>query len=165
MIALFPGSFDPVTLGHIDILNRATKTFDQIIVAVLCNSSKAPLFTIEERVGMLKETTKDIPGVQVESYVGLHAEFAKKRGARHILRGVRTAADCGYEIPMAQANKQLAEDIETIILVSAPAYGYMSSGLIREIAITGYASGFDDIVLDQWVPPAVKDMLRSKLLD
>lgn len=163
MTAIFPGSFDPVTLGHIDIIKRGALLFDQVIVAVLNNPAKSSLFTVAERVSMLQEIAEGIPGVQVEAYAGLLAEFAREKAARYVLRGVRTQADCAYEIPMAQANRCLGNKPETVILVANHAYGYISSGLIRQIAAAGYAAGFDDKVLDQWVPPIVKSMLKNKL--
>ena len=181
MKAIFPGSFDPVTLGHLNLIKRGTQLFDQIIVAVLNNPAKSPLFTIQERIDLLLEATKDISGIQIESYNGLLAEFAKKHKARYILRGIRTEADCAYEIPMIQANRKLADGPETVLLVAEPTYAYISAKLIREIAAAGYAcggsgvgssdgtetsvdSGFDDGVLDQWVTPAVKNMLKRKYL-
>ena len=168
MIALFPGSFDPVTLGHLDILKRGAQLFDQVIVAVLNNPAKSPLFTVQERIDLLRESAADIPGIQFESYSGLLADFARKREIHYILRGVRSEADFAYEMPMAQANKQLTDELETIIMVTNHAYAYMSAGLIREIAAAGYASifesGFDDKVLDQWVTPTVKNMLKNKFM-
>ena len=177
MTAIFPGSFDPVTLGHLDLIKRGSQLFDKIIVAVLHNPAKSPLFTIQERIDLLQEATKDISGIQIEAYNGLLAEFAKKRKARYILRGIRSEADCAYEIPMIQANRRLADGPETVLLVADPAYNYISAGLIREIAAAGYTgagshegsgsladSSFDDKVLDQWVTPAVKNMLKSKYL-
>jgi len=165
MTALFPGSFDPVTLGHLDIIKRGEQMFDQIVVAVLNNPAKSPLFTVQERIGLLQEAVLGISDVRVEAYSGLLAEFAKKCGAQYILRGLRTEADGVYEISMAQANRRLMDGLETVLLVSDPAYAYMSASLIREIAAAGYAdSGFDDRVLDQWVIPAVKNMLKRKYL-
>jgi len=175
--AIFPGSFDPVTLGHLDLIQRGAQLFDQMIVAVLHNPTKSPLFTIQERIDLLRDATKDIAGVQIEAYNGLLAEFAKKQNAGYILRGIRTEADCAYEIPMIQANRKLADGPETVLLVTDPAYAYISAGLIREIAAAGYAGigssegvetlaggNFDDTVLDQWVTPTVKHMLKSKYL-
>ena len=164
MTALFPGSFDPVTLGHEDLIKRGAGLFDKVIVAVLNNPAKTPLFTVQERIDILQEVLKDIKAVQVEAYDGLLAAFAKKRGIRYILRGVRSGNDCAYEIPLAQANRQLGDGLETVMLITDPNYAYMSAGLVREIAAAGYASGFDDKVLDQWVSPVVKDMLKSKYL-
>ena len=163
MTAIFPGSFDPVTYGHIDLMRRGAGIFDRIIAAVLNNPSKKPLLTVAERVSLLGEVTKDIPGIQIEATNGLLAEFAKERDVRYILRGVRVGDDCQYEISRAQANRKLHLNLETVILVTDPAYSYMSAGLIREIAAAGYnCSNFDDKVLDQWVPPTVKDMIKNK---
>ena len=164
MTALFPGSFDPVTLGHIDLIKRGLQLFDHVIVAVLNNPAKAPLLTVQERIELLHKAVKGIQGVQVEAYSGMLAELARQRNVRYILRGVRSGADCDYEIPLAQANKKLDDGLETVLLVTDSTYSYMSAGLIREIAAAGYASGFDDKVLDQWVPLIVKDMLKSKYL-
>ena len=183
MTAIFPGSFDPVTLGHVDLIMRGTRLFGTVIVAVLHNPAKTPLLTLQERVCLLQKEVRDIPGVQVESYAGLLAEFASAKNAGYILRGVRSEADCAYEIPMAQANRKLSAGteaglkakseakpetgLETILLVADPAYGYISSGMIREIAAAGYQNstkqnGFDDKALDQWVSPAVKEVLKNK---
>ena len=167
MTAIFPGSFDPVTLGHLDLLKRAALVFDTIIVAILVNPAKKPLFTTKERVHMLQVETKDIPGVQIESFSGLLAEFAKKREVRYILRGIRSTSDATYEIPMAQANGKLLAGLETILFVTDPKFGYMSASLIREIASAAYNEDngldtFDDKLLDQWIPPMVKKMLKEK---
>ena len=163
--AIFPGSFDPPTLGHLELIKRGILLFDSIIVAVLHNPSKTALFTPEERALMLQAEVLNIPGVQVETYSGLLAEFAKKREVGYILRGIRTDADCTYEIAMAQANRKLgADNLETVLLVTNPDYGYVSASLIRQIATAGYADeNFDDKILDQWVSPAIKNMLRNKL--
>lgn len=166
MTALFPGSFDPVTLGHLDLLKRGVKIFDNIIVAVLHNAAKQPLFTVDERIAMLKSHVECMPNVQVQAYSGLLAEFANKQKARYILRGIRSEADCAYELPMAQANRQLGQasekGLETVFLITDPAYAHVSSALVREAAAAGYASGFDDKVLEQWVSPYVKNMLKNK---
>ena len=164
MTAIFPGSFDPPTLGHEDLIKRGVRLFDEVVVAVLYNPVKSPLFTVQERVSLLKEITEDIPGAQVEFYSGLLTEFAKTKSAEYILRGVRNETDCAYEIPMAQANKGMHNRLETVIFATDPVYGYMSSGLIREIAAAGYSCGFDDKLLDQWVSPAVKEKLKSKFV-
>ena len=160
MTAILPGSFDPVTLGHIDLIRRGALLFDVIIAAVLDNPAKIPLFSVKERVDMLMTETACIPGVEVEAFSGLLAEFAKKRNVRYILRGVRTQMDAAYEIPMAQANSKLLEGLETVFLITDPAYGFMSSSLIREIA--AFANNFDDKILNQWISPAVKDALKKK---
>lgn len=167
MTAIFPGSFDPVTLGHLDLILRSARMFDTLIVAVLINPAKSPVFSAEERISMLRtelEVNLKIPEVQVETFSGLLAEFAKDREAQYILRGVRSSADATYEIPMAQANMELLDGLETVILVADPVYSYVSASLIREIAGAGYKSNFDDSVLNQWVTPDVKEMLKRKYL-
>ncbi|MCL2398889.1 MAG: pantetheine-phosphate adenylyltransferase [Defluviitaleaceae bacterium] len=193
MTILFPGSFDPVTLGHLDLIKRGAQLFDHIIVAVLHNPTKQPLFTVQERVKMLQIAVEGIPNVQIESYSGLLVEYAKKQGVSCVLRGVRSTADCAYEIPMAIANHQISTNanaiskneaenvltgykltgIETILLITSPAYAHISAGLVREVAAAGYGNAkssnsinfaFDDKILDQWVLPTVKDMLRNKYL-
>jgi len=163
MIAIFPGSFDPVTLGHHDIIQRAAPLFSKLIVAVLHNPAKNPLFTVNERVDMLQHLVKDIPNVEVAEYTGLLAGFAREKNAKYLVRSLRSEADCAYEMPMAQANSKLGTDLETVVFFAAPAYIYLSSGMVREVAAVGYTSDFDDTVLDQWVPAAVKAMLRMKL--
>ena len=165
MRAIFPGSFDPVTLGHIDIIKRGARLFDELIIAVLNNPAKQPLFTLEERMHLIKSDTAGLPGVRVECFTGLLAEFAKKREVYCVLRGMRTSADSTYEISMAQANNKLLNGLETVFLASDPIYSYMSSSLVREIASAGYADlQFNDTILDQWVSSAVKKMLKNKLL-
>ena len=163
MTAVFPGSFDPVTLGHLDLIKRASRLFE-VTVAVLFNPTKTPLFTIEERLALLKEETANISNVKVEEYNGLLAKFAKDRKIGYILRGVRTEADCAYEIPMAQANRKLGEGLETVILVTDPSYGYVSASLIREVATIGYKNDFDDKALEEWVSPKVKEALKNKIV-
>ena len=166
MTAIFPGSFDPVTLGHIDLIKRGIHLFDRVIVAVLHNAVKSPMFTAEERVDLLREATAEFPGVDIVAYSGLLANLAGDISVKFILRGVRSEADCAYELPMAQANRRIGHDLETVMLTADPAHSYVSSGMIREIATAGYGNPlFDDKVLDQWVPPAVKNALRSKLTE
>lgn len=164
MRAIFPGNFDPVTRGHLDLIERGARLFSELTVAVVQNRAKTPLFSAEERAAFLQAETAGIPGVRIELYSGLTAQFAKEREIGYILRGVRSPSDCAYEIPIAQANNKLYEGLETVILLTDLAYAAMSSSLIREIAASGYPSGFDDRVLDRWVTPAVKDSLRKKFL-
>ena len=171
--AVFPGSFDPPTLGHLDLIKRGAQLFDKLIVAVLHNPDKSPMFTVHERVELLQQEVGDIRGVQVQEYSGLLADFAREQGLRYILRGVRTETDCAYEIPMAQANRKLAlpDELETVMLVSDPANTYMSSGLIRQIVTAAAATQadgfnnkkFNDKVLEQWVTPVVKRALINKV--
>jgi pantetheine-phosphate adenylyltransferase len=161
--AIFPGSFDPITLGHVDIIRRSAPMFGGLTVAILDKPTKTPLFDVSERMAMIREAVHDIGGVSVEAYDGLLAAYAKQAGARYIVRGVRSEADCAYEIPMALANRHLGDGLETILLISDPAYAHVSSGLMREAAMAGYASGFDDRLLDEWFPNGVKLMLRKKI--
>ncbi len=132
--ALYPGSFDPVTLGHLDILKRASKVFDEIIVAVLHNSEKQPLFSLEERVSLLKESTQSLPNVKVEFFEGLMIDFAKKRGVHAVLRGLRAVSDFEYELKITSINKKLDEDIETFFLMSNSKYSFLSSSIVKEVA-------------------------------
>lgn len=156
-LALYPGSFDPVTLGHLDILKRASKVFDEIIVAVLHNGDKKPLFTLEERVELLKESTKDLPNVKVESFEGLMIDFAKKRGVNAVLRGLRAVSDFEYELKITSINKKLDEEIETFFMMSNSKYSFLSSSIVKEIA--KYNAQVSDLV-----PEPVERALRQKFL-
>lgn len=155
-IAVCPGSFDPITLGHLDIIQRAAPLFDRLFVAVLDNTSKRPLFTVEERVALLKEATKALPTVVCESFSGLVVEYAAAKQAQVIVRGVRGPTDFDYEVQMASMNKQLAPDIETLFLPTAPEYAQVSSSLVKEVASFGGP-------IEQWVPAHVGRQLHAKL--
>ena len=135
--AVYPGSFDPVTKGHLDIIKRAAKINDHLIVAVLINSAKHPLFTVEERVAMLQECCKNIPNVTVESFDGLTVEFAKKRHASVMVRGLRAVTDFENEIQLAQTNHALMPGIETMFLATSIKWSYLSSTIVREAAHYG----------------------------
>jgi pantetheine-phosphate adenylyltransferase len=132
-IALFPGSFDPITNAHLDVVNRAVPLFDEIHIAIGLNSSKTPFFTFEQRLEILQEIFKNQPKIIVETYTGLTVERCKKIKAKYILRGIRNAADFDFENAIAQNNLQLAPDIETILLLSSPGYGHISSTIVRDI--------------------------------
>jgi pantetheine-phosphate adenylyltransferase len=134
--ALCPGTFDPVTNGHLDIIERAGEHFDRVIVAVLENPSKQPLFSLEERVAMLKEAVADRAGVEVESFAGLLVEFAKGKGARVLVKGLRAVSDYEYEIQMAQMNRRLGE-VETFFMTTSPKFSFLSSSLVKEVARYG----------------------------
>ena len=154
-ISIYPGSFDPVTLGHIDIIKRAAKMTDLLIVGVLKNSSKKGLFTIEERVDMLKEVTKDIPNVEIKSFDGLLVDFAKDTNANTIVRGLRAITDFDYELQMAQTNRALYEGADTIFIPTSIEYSFLSSTTVREIAsLNGEISKF--------VVPYVEQKLKEK---
>ncbi|MBB6675496.1 pantetheine-phosphate adenylyltransferase [Cohnella nanjingensis] len=154
-IAVYPGSFDPVTFGHLDIIRRAAKQFDTLIVAVLNNTTKSPLFTVEERTGLLREVTKDLPNVEIDSFRDLLVRYMRSRNAQVSVRGVRSVTDFEYELQMASTNRQLDEGIETIFMMTNPKYSYLSSSIVKEIA------KFNGAVQDL-VPPAVEAALRRK---
>lgn len=132
-IAVFPGSFDPVTIGHMDLIQRSAGMFDKLILGVLINPGKRPLFSLEERVVMLDNLTKGLPNVSVKSFEGLLVDFVKQEQATVIVRGLRTAQDFEFELPLAQANYKLCLDADTVFLATAPEYSYISSSGVKEI--------------------------------
>ena len=154
--AIYPGSFDPVTYGHIDIIIRSCKIVDELIVGVLCNKAKMPLFSVEERVKMLEEVTKDLKNVRIVPFDGLLVDFAAKMKADLIIRGLRAITDFEYELQMSQTNHKLATNVETMFLTTSIEYSYLSSTTVREIA----AFGGD---LSQFVPEAVAVELVKKM--
>ena len=135
--AIYPGSFDPVTLGHVDIIKRSAALADHLIVGVLNNSTKSPLFSIDERVNMLREVTKDIPNVEVLSYTGLLVDFAKERNIQVIIRGLRAVTDFEYELALSQTNRVANPDVDTIFLNTDLKYAYLSSSMVKEMAMYG----------------------------
>ena len=144
-IAIYPGSFDPVTLGHLDIIRRASIMFDRLIVAVMHNQNKKPAFTAEERVEFLKRTTADLPNVEVESFDGLEivgfdgllADYAKQKNACAIVKGLRAVSDFEYEFQMALANRKLNPELDTVFLMTSAEYMYLSSSIVKDIAVHG----------------------------
>ncbi len=154
-ISIYPGSFDPVTLGHIDIIKRAAKMTDVLIVGVLKNSAKRGLFTIEEREDMLRQVTKDIPNIEIKSFDGLLVDFAKENNANTIVRGLRAITDFDYELQMAQTNRALYEGADTIFIPTSIEYSFLSSTTVREIASFG-----GDI--SKFVVPYVEEKLKEK---
>ena len=136
-IAVYPGSFDPITKGHLDIIKRGAKVFDKVVVAVLINIDKKHLFTIEERVNLIKKVTCDIDNVEVVSFDGLLVNFLKERGINVILKGIRTVFDFEYELQMATVNKVLNDDIETVCMMAAPEYSHISSSNVKQVAQFG----------------------------
>ena len=157
--AVYPGSFDPVTLGHLDIIERTSKMFDKVIIGVLNNKSKSPLFSVEERVNMLKEVTADLPNVEVQSFAGLLIDFVRKNDAQVIVRGLRAITDFEYELQMAQTNRVIAPELDTIFLTTNLKYSYLSSSIVKEIAeFDGEISGF----LHPLVAARVKDKLDGR---
>ena len=135
--AVYPGSFDPVTFGHLDIMSRAAQSVDELIVGVLENRAKIALFSVEERVKMLKIITKDLPNVRVESFHGLSVDFALKQGAGFIVRGLRAITDFDFELQMAQTNRIMAPGVDTIFLATNLEYAYLSSTTVKEVASYG----------------------------
>ena len=154
--AVYPGSFDPVTYGHLDVIRRSSSLVDELIVGVLNNNTKTPLFSVEERVKILLEVTKDLPNVQIESFSGLSVEFAKQSGAQFIVRGLRAITDFEYELQNAQTNRKLSGDkLDTMFLTTSLEYAYLSSSSVKEIA-----SFNGDI--SQCVPPFVARLVYEK---
>ncbi len=136
-IAIYPGSFDPVTKGHIDILERASKMFDKVIIAVLKNNNKKSLIPVEDRVNLIKEAIKEIKNTEVDSFDGLTVEYARKKGAKFLIRGLRAVSDFEYEMQLSQANMSIAPDIGTVFLITKPKYNFISSGIVKEVASYG----------------------------
>jgi len=135
--AIYPGSFDPLTLGHLDIIERSSRLVDELIVAVLINSAKNSLFSINERVSMIKEAICDIPNVSVESFDGLTVDFARERDANMIVRGLRAVTDFEYELQIAQTNHIMNTEVDTIFLTTSLQYSYLSSTIVKEVASYG----------------------------
>jgi pantetheine-phosphate adenylyltransferase len=157
VLAIYPGSFDPVTNGHLDLIERGAKIFDRLIVSVLRNFEKEPLFTLDERVEMLVEVTQPWPNVEIDVFSGLLVDYTQLRDADVILRGIRAISDYEYELQMAMMNRKLEPHVETVFMLPAEAYSYVSSRLVREIAqLGGRVSGL--------VPPTVEQRLRAKVL-
>lgn len=155
-IAVIPGSFDPVTNGHLDIIVRASRLFDKVYVAILKNTSKSPLFTSDERLDLIKRVTRSIGNVTVEAFDGLLVDFAKARGAAFIIKGLRAVSDYEYECQMALANRSLAPDTETLFIASSPDYSYLSSSLVKEFARHGAP-------LAPLVPEEIVDDIYNKI--
>ena len=153
--AIYPGTFDPVTNGHIDILERALKLFDKVIITIARNTAKNPLFTEEERMSLLRQVTKRFKNVEVDSFEGLLVEYVEKRGAISVVRGLRAMTDFEYELQMALMNRKLDENMETVFLMPNEKYTYLSSNFVREIARLG-----GDV--SKFVPPVVLKALQQK---
>lgn len=154
--AIYPGSFDPVTFGHLDVISRATQLFDLVIVAVATGEGKHPLFTVEERIRMLEESTADNPAVEVVSLDGLLVDFARDRGIFTVIRGLRAVSDFEFEFQMALMNRKLEPRLETVFLTPKEDYTYLSSRIVKEVARLG-----GDV--SPFVPPSATKGLRTKL--
>ena len=154
-LAVYPGSFDPLTNGHVDIIKRGGRLFDRIVVAILLNLEKAPLFTAEERVAAAREVFKDQPNVEVDTFGGLLVDYAKQREASAIVRGLRAISDFEYELQMALMNRRLNSEIETVFMMPAEPYTYVSSRLVKEVSALGGS-------IDGLVPDVVEIQLRAK---
>ena len=136
-LAIYPGSFDPITKGHIDVLKKAVKIFDKVIIAVSINPAKTAMFSIEERIDMIKKSIEEIKNVEVDSFEGLTAEYAKNKGAKAIIRGLRAVSDFEYEMQMAQMNNSIYDEIETVFLVPKSKYNFISSSIVKEVSKLG----------------------------
>ena len=154
--AIYPGSFDPLTNGHLDLIERGSKIFEELIVAILRNSEKDPLFTLPERKEMLQEMVKHYPNVRVDSFEGLLVDYAMKKNAKAVLRGIRAISDYEYELQMALMNRKLQPQLETVFMASGETYSYLSSRLVKEISrLGGSVRGL--------VPDLVEEKMREKL--
>ncbi len=155
ILAVYPGTFDPVTNGHIDLIRRSAALFDDVIVAILENTEKRPLFTVDQRVGMLQQAIQGLANVSVTKFTGLLIDFAERVGAAVIVRGIRAVSDYEYELQMAMMNRRLSSRVETVFMMPAEKYSYLSSRLVKEISqFGGSVRGL--------VPPAVEKQLRGK---
>ncbi|MDF2545727.1 MAG: pantetheine-phosphate adenylyltransferase [Anaerosolibacter sp.] len=155
-IAVYPGSFDPVTNGHLDIIKRSSRLFDKVIVAVLHNASKTPLFTVEEKMDLLSQVTSDIPNVEIDSFSGLLADYVMENKISSIVKGLRAVSDFEYELQMALMNRKLNPDVETIFMMTSGEYSYLSSSIVKEVfKFNGCIKGL--------VPDEVIDAMKKKV--
>ncbi len=156
MIAIYPGSFDPITNGHLDLIQRGSRMFDRLIVSILRNDAKQALFSVEERMEMLREVVQVYPNVAVDSFEGLLVEYAAARSATVLLRGIRAISDYEYELQMALMNRRLQPDLETVFLLANESYSFISSRLVKEVfGLGGSITGL--------VPPTVEERLRRRM--
>ena len=158
MVVIYPGSFDPVTYGHLDIIDRCSKKFDKVIVSVLNNKSKKNMFTIEERVELLKKVLKKYDSVEVDTFSGLLVDYAKEKNCTTMIRGLRAVSDFEYEMQMALVNKKLVDEIETLFMVSSGKYAYLSSSIVKEVAMFG---GNISCFVPEIVEAALKDKIKG----
>ena len=156
IIAIYPGSFDPLTNGHVDIIQRGSRLFDRIVVAILLNIEKSPLFTVPERVDLAREVFAEYPNVEVDTFDGLLVDYARRKRASVIVRGLRAISDFEYELQMAMMNRKIEPEIETVFMLPGEAYSYLSSRLVKELArLGGPVKGL--------VPPIVEERLRGRV--
>jgi len=155
-IALYPGSFDPITNGHLDVLERARKMFDEVVIAVLNNSQKKSLLDIKTRVELIKKATKDMQNVSTASFDGLTVEFAKEIGAKFLIRGLRTISDFEYEVQLCQTNQVIAPDIDTVFLSTKPEHNFISSSIVKELSN-------HKIDISKFVPKVVVEYLKEAI--
>jgi pantetheine-phosphate adenylyltransferase len=156
VVAIYPGSFDPLTNGHLDLIERGSKIFDDLIVAILSNPEKEPLFTLQERTEMLRAMTKQWSNVSVDSFNGLLVEYAREKGAQAVLRGIRAISDYEYELQMALMNRKLEPQLETVFMMPAEQYSYISSRLVKEVFHLGGS-------VKELVPKVVEEKLYAKV--
>jgi pantetheine-phosphate adenylyltransferase len=157
LVAVYPGSFDPITNGHLDLIQRCAPLVDKLVVSVLRNAHKHPLFTLEERVAMLRSVASPFPNVEVDCFDGLLVDYARQKQAKLLLRGIRAISDYEYELQMALMNRRLAPEIETMFMMAGEAYSFISSKLVKEvIGLGGNISGL--------VPPSVEEKLKQRFL-
>jgi pantetheine-phosphate adenylyltransferase len=156
VVAIYPGSFDPITNGHLDLIERGSKLFDRLTVSILRNETKEPLFTVAERMDMLHEVVQGYPNVEVDSFHGLLVDYASHKGATVLLRGIRAVSDYEYELQMALMNRRLRPEIETVFMMAGEAYSFISSGLVKEVFSLGGR-------ISELVPPSVELRLRQRI--
>lgn len=160
-IAVVPGSFDPVTLGHLDIIRRTAEIFDRVYISILANNSKQhPLFSVPERMDLIRRVTRDIPNVEVDTFNGLLVDYARRRGASVIVKGLRAVTDFEYEFQMALINRKLAPDIETLFMTTNGAYSYLSSSIVKEVA--SYGGSLNDLVSEEIMPDIYEKLNSTK---
>lgn len=156
VIAIYPGSFDPITNGHLDLIQRGSKLFDRLIVSILRNETKSPLFSVKERMEMLREVVQGYSNIEVDSFDGLLVDYAEKRGAQVLLRGIRAISDYEYELQTALMNRRLRPELETVFLLSNEAYSFISSRLVKEVfGLGGNIAGL--------VPPSIEERLQRRM--
>jgi len=155
-VAIVPGSFDPVTNGHLDIIKRTSQLFDVVYVSILSNSSKTPLFSVEERISLIERVTKDLPNVKVENFTGLLVDYAREKNAKFIVKGLRAVSDFEYEFQMSLTNKKLAPEIETFFITTSSNYAYLSSSTVKEL-------GKYEVDLSDFLPPEIIPDFKQRM--